>query len=231
MILRLLYRHLIEAVFFLLLGLVLYGVFSGTRLAAIMILFVVARFVSLVAEAFRKPISSSRLETMLNNLTRVYEKLSPENRTRLTATLKLNSKNLTARDLAQARVNWLASRYVPPRPTRELFAEGLGVIAFTILIPLAAALYTRDFFSLRTGQGWEGAIVMAICIGLYALPHWRWKSPENSEIRTWWWALPFVIGFVAVSHAMETRHPYLNPLNPDHNRLAAERVLALKNNG
>lgn len=230
MILRFLYRHLLEAVFFLLLGLVLYGVFSGTRLAIILVFFVVARFLSLIAEAFRKPISAARLETMLNNLTRVYEKLSPENRTRFAVTLKLNSKNLTARDLAQARVNWLASRYVPPRPTRELFAEGLGVVAFAILIPLAVALYTRDFFSLRTGQGWEGAIVMAICIGLYLLPHWRWKSPDNSEIRIWWWALPFVIGFATVNHAVGMRHPYLNPFNPDHNRLAAERVLALKNN-
>ena len=33
-----------------------------------------------------------------------------------------------------------------------------------------------------------------------------------------------------MNHAIETRHPYLNPFNPDHNRLAAERVLALKNN-
>jgi hypothetical protein len=230
MILRLLYRHLLEAVFFLLLGLVLYGVFSGTRLAAIMILFVVTRFVSLFAEIFRKPISAARLEMMLNNLTRVYEKLSPKNRVRLAAALKLDSKNLTAHDLAQAQVNQLASRYVPPRPTRELFAESLGVVAFAILIPLAVALYTRDFFSLRTGQGWEGASVMAVCIGLYALPHWRWKSPDNSEIRIWWWALPFVFGFAAVTHAVETRHPYLNPLNSDHNRLAAERVLALKNN-
>ena len=144
--------------------------------------------------------------------------------------LKLNSENLTARDLAQARVNQLASRCVPPRPKRELSAEALGVIAFVILIPLAAALYSRDFFSLRMKQGWEGAAVVAICAGLYALPRWRWKSPGDSELRVWWWALPFVLGFFAVSHAVETRHPYLNPFNPDHNRLAAECVLALKNN-
>ncbi|HEY5296847.1 MAG TPA: hypothetical protein VIK59_02880 [Verrucomicrobiae bacterium] len=230
MIQRLLNRYLFHAVFLLLLALVLYGVFSGTRLAVILSLFVIARFISLVAEAFRKPPSPAQLETALNNLTRAYGKLSPEKRARLAAIFKLNSKNLTARDLAQARVNQLASRYIPPRPKRELFAEALGVIAFIILIPMAVALYSRDFFSLRMGQGWEGTIVVAICAVFYAFPHWRWKSPDHSELRIWWWALPFVIGFFAVSHAVETRHPYLNPFNPDRNRLAAEHVLALKNN-
>jgi predicted Zn-dependent protease len=230
MVQRLLNKYLIDAVFFLLLALVLYGVFSGTRLAVILILFVTARFLSLIIEAFRKPLSSAQLEIALNNWTRIYEKFPAEKRTRVAAIFKLDSKNSTARDLAQARVNQLTSCYVPPRPKRELFAEALGVIAFVILIPLAAALYSRDFFSLRMKQGWEGAVVVAVCTGLYAFPHWRWKSPVHSEIRTWWWLLPFVLGFFAVSHAVETRHPYLNPFNPDRNRVAAERVLALKNN-
>jgi predicted Zn-dependent protease len=230
MVQRLLYKYLLHAIFFLLLALVLYGVFSGTRLASILILFVAARFLSLIAEAFRKPPTSVQLETMVNNLTRSYEKLSPQKRTRLAALFKLDLKDPAAHDLAQARVNQIASRYVPPRPKRELVAEALGVIAFVILIPLATALYSRGFFSLRMRQGWEGAAVVAVCVGLYAFPYWRWKSPDHSEIRTWWWALPFILGFFAVSHAVETRHPYLNPFNPDRNRLAAKRVLALKNN-
>ena len=44
MIQRLLYRYLFDAVFLLLLALVLYGVFSGTRLAVILFIFVIARF-------------------------------------------------------------------------------------------------------------------------------------------------------------------------------------------
>jgi predicted Zn-dependent protease len=230
MIVRLLYKYLLKAAFLLLLALVLYGVFSGTRLAVILVLFVLARFISLIAEAFRRPFSSAQLETALDNLTRTYEKLPAEKRVRLAAVFKIDTKNLTARDLAQARVNQIASRYVPPRPGRELFAEALGVVAFAILIPLAVAFYSRDFFSLRIGHGWEGALVMAVCICLYLLPHWRWKSQDASELRTWWWVLPFIIGFTAVSFALQARHPYLNPLNPDRNRLAAERVLSLKNN-
>jgi hypothetical protein len=230
MISRLLYKYLLEAVFFLLLALVLFGVFSGTRLAFILILFVVARFLSLIAESFRRPLSQMQLETAVNNLTRTYEKLPLDKRARLAALFKIDLKNPSASDLAQARVNQIASRYVPSRPKRELFAEALGVIAFAILIPLAVALYSLDFFSLRIGHGWTGAIVMAVCIGLYLRPHWKWKLPEQSELRTWWWVLPFVFGFAAVSFAMQTRHPYLNPFNPDRNRLAAERVLSLKNN-
>ena len=33
-----------------------------------------------------------------------------------------------------------------------------------------------------------------------------------------------------MNHAIGTRHPYLNPFDLNHNRLAAERVLSLKNN-
>lgn len=230
MIARLLYKHLLQAAFFLLLALVLFGVFSGTHLAFILILFVVARFLSLIAEAFRKPPSPMQLETGVNNLPRAYEKLPPEKRAHFATLFKLDLKNPTSRDLAQARVNQIASRFVPPRPKRELFSEALGVIAFSILIPLAVALYSLDFFSLRLGHGWIGALVMVICVGLYLLPHWKWKLSEESELRTWWWTLPFVFGFAAVSFAVQTRHPYLNPLNPARNRLAAERVLSLKDN-
>jgi hypothetical protein len=230
MIARLLYKHLLEGVFFLLLALVLFGVFSGTRLAFILILFITARFLSLIAEAFRKPPSPMQLKTAVNKLTHAYEKLSPERRIYFATLFKLDLKNPSPADLAQARVNQIASHYVPSRPRRELFAESLGVIAFAILLPLAVALYTSDFFSLRLGHGWLGAFVMAICIGLYLFPYWRWKLSDQSELRIWWWVLPFVFGFAAVCFAVQIKHPYLNPFNPAHNRLAAERVLSLKNN-
>jgi hypothetical protein len=121
-------------------------------------------------------------------------------------------------------------RYVPPRPGRELAAEALGVTAFAVLIPLVIALYTRDFFSLRTPQGWAGAGVVVLCLGVYAWPYRGLKSPELSEVRILWWVIPFVVALPLLIHAIHTRHPYLDPFNPDHDRLAAERVLALKNN-
>lgn len=118
----------------------------------------------------------------------------------------------------------------PPRRKRELGAEALGAVAFAILVPLDVALYSLDFFSFRLRQGWEGAALAAFCLGLYAWPR-RWlKSPNYSRVRISWWVLSFVVALPLLNQAIETRHPYLNPLNPDHNRLAAERVLALRDN-
>ncbi|MEI6150131.1 MAG: hypothetical protein WCS01_13605 [bacterium] len=92
------------------------------------------------------------------------------------------------------------------------------------------ALYTRDFFSLRAPQGWAGVIVAVLCIAAYAWPHFRLKSSKFTNFRMLWWALPFAPAFLLLNNAVETRHPYLNPFDRNHARLAAERVLTLKNN-
>jgi predicted Zn-dependent protease len=229
MIKGILYKYLLKAILIALVALILYGVFSAASLAIIIILFVGLRFTSLVAESLRKPVSPERWERMVAALTGSYEKLTPEKRAAKAVALKLDSHR-SARELAQAQVNQTIRGYVPPRPKRELGAEALGVIAFTILIPLDIALYTRDIFSLRIWQGWEGAIVVCVCVALYVWPH-RWlKSPDLSDVRIWWWVVPFIIVLPLLNHVIETRHPYLNPFNPDRNRLAAERVLSLKNN-
>lgn len=229
MVKGILYKHLLKAILVALIALVLYGVFPGTGLAVILILFVVLRFTSLAAEAMRKPVPPERWEAMVGELTRELEPLTPEERAANAAALQLDPR-LSAHELAQARVNNALRSYVPPRRKRELGVEALGAVAFAILVPLDVALYTRDFFSLRTPQGWEGAIVAALCLALYAWPH-RWlKSADRSDARIGWWALTFVVALPLLSHAIEKHHPYLNPFNPDHHRLAAERVLALKNN-
>lgn len=229
MVKGILYNYLVKAILIALVALAFYGVFPGTGLALIVTLFVGLRFISLAAEALCKPIPDERWETMVGELTLVLDQLTPEERAAKAAVLQLGSR-LSARELAQAQVNTARRRYVPPRQKRELGAEALGAVAFAILVPLDIALYTRDFFSLRTPQGWEGAVVVTICLALYAWPH-RWlKSADGSDARMGWWALPFVVALPLLSHAVEKRHPYLDPFNPDHNRLAAERVLALKNN-
>jgi hypothetical protein len=38
------------------------------------------------------------------------------------------------------------------------------------------------------------------------------------------------VGLLALNHGIQTLHPYLNPLNPDRDRLAAEKILSLKDN-
>ncbi len=117
-----------------------------------------------------------------------------------------------------------------PRPKLELAAEVLGVLAFVILLPLDVALYTRDFFSLRTPQGWEGAVVAAAGVALYLWPRYRWKSPDWMPARIAYWAFSFAAAALLLNHAIQIRHPYLDPFDPDHKRLAAIRVLSLTNN-
>jgi hypothetical protein len=225
----LLYKYLLKAVLIALIGLILFGVFSATALATILILFVILRFTSLLAEALRKPVTAAQWEEMLAALTRVYAKLTPKLRAERAIALKLDP-GLSAGELAQAQVDESIRNYVPPRSKRELWAEALGVVTFAILIPLAIALYTRPIFSFRGGQGWEGALVAACCLGLYALPHRLLRSLECSELRILWWVFPLIVVLPLLIHAVNTRHPYLNPFEPDRDRLAAGQVLSLKNN-
>ena len=206
MVKGILYQYLLKAILYALAALVLYGVFAGTGLALILMLFVGLRFSSLAAEGLRKTVSGEQRESLVGELTGTYEKLTPEGRAIEAAALKLDPR-LPAGELARAQVNNAMSGYRPPRPKRELIAEALGVVAFAILIPLDIALYTRDFFSLRTPQGWEGAVVAALCLVLYSWPH-RWlKSIAFSKPRILWWALPFAVTLLLLNRAIETRIP------------------------
>jgi hypothetical protein len=219
---------LFKTILLALVALILYGFFPAMKLAIILSLFAGLRLGSLLSEALRRPVSEEQWETMLGSLTRRYEQVTPEELARRAAVLKLGSQ-ASAREVAQTQVNQARSRYSPPRSKRELGAEVLGLIAFVLLLPLDVGLYTHDVFSLRGGLGWAGFLVAGLGVGLYAWPHRRWKSPDQEDMRIWWWALPFIPAFLLLTHAVATRHPYLNPFNPDRPRLAAERVLSLKN--
>lgn len=181
--------------------LVLYGFFPGVALAVILILFALLRLTSLAIEAMH---GSSRL--------------SP-------AEMLLGSKIAT--DAEGHPGNQV---FASPRARLELSAEALGVLAFAVLIPMNIALYSRDFFSFRSPQGWPGAFVAGMCIAAYAYPHRYLKAPELSALRISWWAIPFAVAIPLLNHAVETRHPYLNLFRADRTRLAAERVLSLRNN-
>src|ERR1017187_1815876 len=110
-------NYLLKAVLIALTALILYGVFSATSLAIILMLFVGWRFTSLGAEALRKPVPAEQLERMVGALTENYEKLPAEKRAAQAAALKLDPR-LSARELAQTQVHSASRRYVPPRPKR-----------------------------------------------------------------------------------------------------------------
>lgn len=223
------YQFLLKAILFALLGLILYGVVPD--LALILVIFVLWRFTSLLVEALRKPVTTAQWDARLAALARILETFTPEQRSRRAAALKFDPR-LSARELAQAQIDRAIRSYQPPRPKLELAAEALGVVTFTILIPLDVALYTSDVFSLHATQrwGWAGATVTALCVALYLWPYHGFKSPDSSDLRILWWVLPFALALPLGLHAVQSRHPYLNPFNPDRDRLAAERVLSLKNN-
>lgn len=229
MVKGILLQILVKAALGALLVLVLYGVIPD--LAIILILFVGWRFTALVAEALRQPISAEQWDARRAALTRMLKTLTPEQVSRRAAGLRLDPR-LSASELAQAQIDRAIRAFGPTRSKRELFADALGVLAFALLIPIDVALYTKDIFSLRASQhwGWDGAIVAALSLAAYAWPYRSFKSPDQADLRIWWWTLPFAVSLLAMTHAVHSRHPYLNPFNPDRDRLAAERVLSLKNN-
>ena len=114
------------------------------------------------------------------------------------------------------------------RPKWELASECIGVIGYVLILPVTIALYTSDFFSLRTPQGWRAADIIALCFTLYAWPHMWLKARSFAKVRAAWWVMPFFPALHFLIAAVESRHPYLNPFHPEHTKLAAERVLGLR---
>lgn len=103
------YRNLLKAALIALIALILYGIFSATTLAIILILFVGLRFTALVAEALRKPVPAEQWETMVGALTKNYETLTAEQRAVKATALKLDLR-LSARELAQEQVRGASRR-------------------------------------------------------------------------------------------------------------------------
>ena len=115
MIKQFLYHHLLKAILFALIALVLYGVFPGTGLAAILITFAGLRFVYLATDAMRKPMTDERWDAMVDQLTRIHEQRTPDERSAEAIALKL-APHTAIRELARTRVNNAMRSYVPPRP-------------------------------------------------------------------------------------------------------------------
>lgn len=229
MIRHVLFQHLFKWLLILLIGLVLFGIFPGKGLAIVLGLIVALRLFSIVAEAIRKPVTIEAWHALTDSLAAAYESIDPRARVADAARFGLPI-DASPRALAEAAVIRQARRYAPPRGWRELAAETLGLITFAGLIPADIALYTCDFFSFRMSYGWIGAAVVTTSLALYAWPHLWARTAGWNWGRALWWALPFPVATVLFIAGIAIRHPYLNPFHPEHTRLAAERVLALRNN-
>jgi len=230
MLLRFLNAYLLKGALFAIIGVVLFGVADSEQIAGLLAVFIGLRLILLLFEAFQKPISEESWADRTVKLVRNFSALSPEERSAFAAAWEL-PENATAHDLAHAEIQQLRARALPPRSRWELLADAAGVLAFAVLIPLDIGLATESFFSLNRSFEFAEVAVLATCLLLYGLPQFRVLVFRSATVRTLWWSGPFFPALLVLGLLVVTKHPYLNPLNPEHHRLAAERVAAIMHAG
>jgi hypothetical protein len=230
MLLRLLNAYLLKGALFAFIAVILFGVVSTEQVAGLLAVFIGLRLILLLIEAFQKPISEESWAERTAKLIESFGALSPEERSAYAAAWKL-PENATAEGLARAETQQLRARSVPQRSRWELLADAAGVLAFTALIPLDVGLATESFFSLNRSFELAEIAVLATCLLLYGLPQFRVLAFRSARVRTLWWSVPFFPALLVLGLLVVAKHPYLNPLNPEHRRLAAERVAAIMHAG
>lgn len=223
------FPHLIKWAVVVLVALVLFGTTPASHLVVIAALFIAARLSYIVAEAMRKEPTELEWHSLAAEVRGLWEALPPERKVSEAKALDL-PPDASAFEFSE---EWIAQakRAQPAlRSKYELLSESLGVVGFAGLLPLGIALLTADFFSFRAAQSWAGVSVFAACLTVYAVPHFLRRSFfKPASFRMAWWMVPFFPSLYAVLAGMMNVHPYLNPLHPEQERLAAERVLALEN--
>jgi hypothetical protein len=231
MLARAILPYLFKIALLALIGLLCFGNIPAEDLLRVVGAFIAVRLALLVIEAFQRPIPEERWEELISKLTSDYENLPETDLQTHAKSLKLDSRPTSPADLARAEIALARRRYVPPRPRLELLAEFLGLLAFILLFPADIALAIRPFFSLDRGEETSGVLVLAACLALYGLPLIRRALFRRSLPRILWWATPFFPALLVLLLLITTKHPYLNPLNPEHHRLAAERIVAISQLG
>jgi predicted Zn-dependent protease len=227
---RIWYSLLFKTALVILIAVLLFGNVTSEEVVRWVLLFVGLRLVLLVIEACQKPVSEEQWSEGVAELTRRYEALSAEEREAHAKAWGLNP-SASAADLAQAEVEQARARYVAPRPRLELLAETAGLITFSLLLPADIGMILQSFFSFNRPQEAAGVGILAACLILYGLPHTRRSAFRRSLVRTFWWATPFFSAVLVLLVLVGTKHPYLNPFDPEHHRLAAERVIAIMRAG
>lgn len=187
--------------------------------------FALRQFWRLGGEFLSPSLSDGQLEEARIEFENNLRRASPEKRSEIAGKLSL-SLETTPEEMAQAWVAGLRSSQPPYRSRVELGCEALGILGFCLLIPFAVALAADSFFGLNQSYGF--GVTLAACVSLvaFALPHFVF--PRDARVlRKLWWALPIIPALLVVAYEIDTQHTYLNPLHPDHARLAADRVVAL----
>lgn len=223
-------RLLLKSVVPILLCLALFGVFSRIDGWVACGLFVLWRLLTLISEWNRSkkphPDWKKRTEELLLSYQTPKPPPLPEpSSAEQTAARHTLSENYVQGVLSQVERERAA--WTLPRQQSVLLAEAVGLLGFMVILPLTISLYRLDFYSFRRSSSWGDAMVFGLALVLYAVPHLRCLR-ERSWFNPWvWWGLPSVIFLALLFHQIDTRHPYLNQLRPDHRQIAAEKILQL----
>lgn len=228
--LKWLIRHqLLQSIVAVLIGLVLFGRSSAEGLFGILVFFAVLSVIRLLAEWFTKPHPLAYWEMRQQEWTARYAALAPEDLDGVADELGLDPE-ASVEEVVRARLRQEIAAHPPLRPKVEIGAEFVGTFGYLILLPPVIALYVNDFYSPQMRHGWAGAAVVVLAIALYLWPRVWKKPPLLSARRILWWTLPLFPLLLAFAMALTIEHPYLNPFRDDHAKLAADRVLALRDN-
>jgi predicted Zn-dependent protease len=205
--------------------LTLYGIVEEERLLWLVVSFVGARAAYLIAQIARKPPTSADWQSLNRRL--VSEFSSAKARAAAARKLKV-AESATPEELADALVAAEQSKWAHRRPRVEQAIECAGLFGYCLALPAAAVLYGDEIVSLRLHQDWRGLSVVLAGTALYWMPFLI--SRAGTKLRVFWWGLPLAPATVLVICGVQFKHPYLNPFNPDRLALAAQRVLALRDN-
>jgi predicted Zn-dependent protease len=173
-----------------------------------------------------QPATQSDWDALRQSLWEHVEELGPEESNELRAELGLAAEapNL---EMVETAVQQEMKAYRPPRAKAELLCEFVGLLSYLLLCPFVFALFGLDFVSLNLPLTWTAFTPLLVSCLAYVVPFFLWKEAGASRTRCLWWSLPFFPLLILALYGVEVRHPYLNPLNPDRQRIAAERVLAM----
>ncbi|SKB05125.1 Predicted Zn-dependent protease [Prosthecobacter debontii] len=218
-----------KALFFCLVVAILYGVVPSHAFLTAWGGFLLLRLLALVGEFRSRVHSPLKWKEWEQQAIHYYQSLSEEELAE-EALYQGLSPTATPEELAAQQIERNRRTLPVRRPSKVILAEAFGLLGFGVLLPILILLSTHEFVALHRNRGWTEALILVGCLALYAWP-WIWEKSHRAQRQaTFWWALPVPpLAGMLVFIVMQD-HAYLNPWNPEHKRLAAERVLSITDN-
>lgn len=223
----------------ILLGLILMGVCQREEVWMVIILFILWRGLALFEEWRRskrgEPDWQSRERALRSHAERSLHKLGEqpdlETSVQQPGSPVIPPSPMEIATWVKAQVQRERAIWIPPRPAWDLLAEGVGLTGYLLLLPITFYLWRDDFFSFRRYFSWSDLSLLLTGALLYSAPHWKpFQQGSSAILKRMWWSGPSIAFAVLSVQLVSEKHPYQNPFHPDRQRLAAEKILSLKDN-